>query len=160
MSEATQRWSVFEPEFYRDGILRDIYVLKTQLQDWAAALNFVAGRSRFEFTGAWQGTSLPSDIERLFPTGPESEVTTLSVDLCGVQVNCHFFTTDEIEFDIDPAEVCAPSKLDGLFAFMKGLASSVGKEVILTPDNMPKIVIFRIRPGAEEIEHIPCGGFF
>jgi len=159
MNQATQQWTVFEAEFYRDGSLRDIYVLDTQLQDWAAAANFIARRYRFEFTGAWQEASFPSDIERLFPTDPESPLTTLSLDVSGVRVNGHFFTAHEIEFDLDPAEVSDPSRLDGLFAFMKGLASAVGKDVLLTPENMREIAIFRFRSGADQIEHVPFGGF-
>jgi hypothetical protein len=75
-----------------------------------------------------------------------------------VRVNCHFFTTEETEFDLDPAEVSDPAKLDGLFKFMKGLASAVVKDVVLTPESMPQIAIFRCRPGAKRIEHIPFGG--
>jgi hypothetical protein len=159
MNQATQRWEDFEAEFYRDGSLRDIYVLDTQLQDWCAAANFIARRYRFEFTGGWQEAIFPRDIGQLFPTGPERQLTALSLDVSGVRVNCHFFTADEIEFDLDPAEVSDPSRLDGLFAFMKGLASAVGKDVLLTPENMREIAIFRCHPGADQMEHVPFGGF-
>lgn len=159
MSEAAQRWSVFESEFYRDGSLRDIYVLNTHLQDWATAVKFVAGRYAFHLSGAWQGTLFPPGIEPLFPTGPESQLTALSFDVGGVRLNCHFFAVDEIEFDLDPAEVSDPSRLDGLLAFMKGLSNAVGKDVLLTPENMRDFAIFRCRPGAEYIEHVPLGGF-
>lgn len=73
-------------------------------------------------------------------------------------MNCHFFAVEQIEFDLDPAEVSDPSRLEGLFAFMKGLASAVGKDVLLTPENVPSIVIFRCRPGATHVEHVPFGG--
>jgi hypothetical protein len=86
-------------------------------------------------------------------------LTSLSLDVGGVRVNSHFFATDEIEFDLDPAEVGAPARLDGLFAFMKGLANAVGKDVLFTPENMREIPIFRCRPGAEQVEHVPFGGF-
>jgi hypothetical protein len=59
MNKATHRWDVFEAEFYRDGSLRDIYVLDTQLQDWDAAANFIARRYRFKFTGGWQEATFP-----------------------------------------------------------------------------------------------------
>lgn len=63
MSQATQRWDVFEAEFYRDGSLRDIYVMDTQLQDWNAAVNFVARRYRFWFTDGRQEASFPTTRE-------------------------------------------------------------------------------------------------
>lgn len=159
MNQATRRWDIFKAEFYRDGSLRDIYVLDTQLRDWNAAAKFIAQRYRLEFTGGWKEATFPTDIGQLFPTSPDSQLTALSFDVEGVRVNCHFFTTDEIEFDVDPAEVNEPSRLDALFAFMKELATAVGKDVILTPENMREIAIFRCRPEGDQVEHIPFGGF-
>jgi hypothetical protein len=159
MSQATEQWKAFEAEFFQDGSLRDIYVLDTQLQDWRAAAEFINRQYKFEFTGPWQEANFPRDLKRLFATSQESGMTSLFLDVSGVRVTSHFFTIYEIEFDIDPAEVTDPFKLDRLFAFMKGLASAVGKDVILTPENMPDIAIFRCRPGADQIEHIPFGGF-
>ncbi|MFO0674814.1 MAG: hypothetical protein U0235_35225 [Polyangiaceae bacterium] len=42
---------------------------------------------------------------------------------------------------------------------MSGLANAVGKDAILTPESMPKIAIFRARPGTDRIEHLPFGDF-
>jgi hypothetical protein len=48
MSEAMERWRVFEPEFYRDGSLRDIYVLNTKRSAWFVRLYMVVAG-----TGEW-----------------------------------------------------------------------------------------------------------
>jgi hypothetical protein len=39
------------------------------------------------------------------------------------------------------------------------LAEAVGKDVVLTPENMRETVIFRCRSGVHPIEHTPFGGF-
>ena len=36
---------------------------------------------------------------------------------------------------------------------------AVGKDVVLTPENMPETAIFRCRPGVDRIEYTPFGGF-
>jgi len=41
---------------------------------------------------------------------------------------------------------------------MKGLADALGKDVVLTPENMPEIIILRYSPGADMV-YTPFGGF-
>ncbi len=83
----------------------------------------------------------------------------LSVRFAGVLANCHFFTPEEVEFDIDPRDVTGQEQLDALFAFMRCLVSAVGKEAILTAENCPDIVVFRVRPDGLEVEYQPFGGW-
>ena len=154
-----QTWKTFADEFYRDGSLRDIYVFDVRLEDWTAVARFIVGQGyRIEFSGAWTQPTFPSDMARLFLSGPESELTLLSIDVSGVQICCHFFSQDEIEFDLDPDDVQDGSRLAALFEFMKGLADALGKDVVLTPENIPDIVIFRCSPGADMV-YTPFGGF-
>lgn len=80
------------------------------------------------------------------------------MDVSGIQLNCHFFTVVEIEFDLDPRKIVDPGKLDSVFDFMRGMANAVGKDVVLTLENHPQHVIFRCRPGSIRIEH--TGGPF
>jgi hypothetical protein len=158
MKPATENWSRFAPEFYQEGSLRDIYVFNAQLEDWNKVIRFIVGRYRIAFSGAWTQTEFPQQISCLFPEGPDSELTTRTVDVAGVRVHCHFFTEEETEFDLNPGEVVDPVRLGSVFEFMQGLASAVSKDSVLTPENMPEIVIFRCRPGLGTIEHTPCGG--
>lgn len=160
MNQATEQWKSFAPEFYRDGSLRDIYVFNTLLDDWINVARFIVDQGyRISFSGAWTESAFPPDIGTLFPTGPESELTLLSIDVSRVYINCHFFSPQEIEFDLNPAEMSDSAKLAAIFDFMSGLANAVGKDVVMTPENMREIVIFRFRPGADRVEHRPFGGF-
>ena len=160
MNQATEQWETFAGEFYRDGSFRDIYVFETTAEDWSRLGSFlVAEKYKIRFSGAWSNASFPDDVGQLFPSGPESALTVLTIDVSGVLVNCHFFSQEEIELDLDPAEVDGPSKLDAIFCLMRGLANALGKEVLLTPENMREIAIFRCGPQTAVVEHTPFGGF-
>jgi len=76
-----------------------------------------------------------------------------------VQANCHFFTVEEIEFDIDTREVKGQQELNALLEFMRCLAHATDKEAVLTAENMPEIVILRVRPGRTPIEYQEFGGW-
>jgi hypothetical protein len=159
MSDIGNRWELFAKEFYCDGSLRDIYVLNTELQHWDAAARFIEGRYMLEFAGGWTGSQFPSGVARLFPKAADDPPTGLTIEVGSVRVVCHFFTIDEIEFDVNPADVGDVSSLADLFGFMSGLAEAVGKDVLLTPENCRDIPIFRFRPGVDSVCHVAFGGF-
>jgi hypothetical protein len=159
MTSSADKWDTFKAEFYRDGSLRDIYVFATGPEDWRRLAEHVAVNYPFRFSGAWWGQSFPESLSSLFSSGPESVLTTLSIDVGSLILNCHFFAEDEIELDLDPAEVDTPAKLEVLFGFMRSLARALEKEVFLTPENMREIRIFRTSPLTEHIHHTKFGGF-
>jgi len=70
-----------------------------------------------------------------------------------MRVNCHFFTREEIELDIEPSEVDSEARCLSLLAFIKGIAERVGKDVIMTPENMQETVLLRYRAGEGRFEH-------
>lgn len=144
---APPSWDLVAEDFRPDGALRDIYVLDTDISLWGRALAYVASRyEHVRFSGAWSGPDLPRDAATLFPTDPDAELTSMFIDVSGVQLTCHFFTTDEIELDLDPADVTDPGRLDAVIEFMQGLSDAVGKDVLLTYENMQNAVILRCRP--------------
>ena len=149
-------WENVQCEFAFDGSWRDIYVLNVGLAAWNRMLNGLkAAKYDLIYYQDGQPEELPARPEDAFSlTGEINRL--LRVHFCGVVANCHFFTPDEIEFDIDPREVLGQKQLDALFGFMQCLAQSVGQDAVLCPENMPEIVIFRIRAGAASVEY--CSG--
>jgi len=136
-------WGAVQEEFAFDGSWRDIYVLNTDMLAWQRMLDGLrTARYDLSYFRESKAAELPSCAEEPFPLEGECN-RRLSARFCGVLANCHFFTKDEIEFDIDPREVFGQSQLDGLFGFMRCLAESVGKDAILCPENCSKIVVFR-----------------
>jgi hypothetical protein len=101
---------------------------------------------------------LPTSAADAFPRTGECN-RRLSVWFAEVLANCHFFTAEEIEFDIDPRDVKGQRELNALFDFMRCLAQATDKDVVLTAENMPEIVIFRISPGQAAIQYHAFGGW-
>jgi hypothetical protein len=151
-------WETVAPEFASDGSWRDIYVFDVDLQAWQRALDALR-QARYElvYHSAGAVTELPTAAADAFPAEGEAD-RMLSVKFAGVQANCHFFTRDEIEFDIDPREVQGQTQLDALLAFMRLLADATGKDAVLTPENCPEIVVFRRRPNQSGVEYHEFGG--
>jgi hypothetical protein len=152
-------WDAVREEFaFDDGSWRDIYVLGTDMATWQRMLDGLraAGYDMAYFRDL-QPTELPAEAKQAFPP-PDECNRLLSVRFAGVLANCHFFTPEEIEFDIDPREVKGQEQLDALLGFMHCLAEAAAKEAILTAENCPEIVILRVRPGQSAVEVQAFGG--
>jgi hypothetical protein len=152
-------WESVRDEFVFDGSWRDIYVLNTDMAGWQRMLDGLrAAQYEVSYFRENKLAELPHRAQDAFPLEGWCD-RLLSVRFCGVLANCHFFTPDQIEFDIDPREVASQAQLDGVLGFMHSLAESVGQDAILCPENWSGIAIFRVRPGSPMVEHRPCGGF-
>ena len=106
-------------------------MLETSAKDWQALLAYTE-----QFPRSYSYDSVPKDLadaERLFDDRDRSHL--LSVKLGTVLANCHFFSHNEIEFDIDPREIDSPAAHILVLEFMEGLAAAIGKPVRLTPEN-------------------------
>jgi hypothetical protein len=149
------KWDAVRGEFdLDDGSWRDIYVFDTKMADWQQMLDSLrASPYQVQYFRNREPAELPNAAAEAFPLPDECD-RMLSVTFSGVLANCHFFTEDEIEFDIDPREVKGQAELDALFGFMHLLADSVGKEAVLSPENFRQVVIFRVRPGGVAVEWV------
>jgi hypothetical protein len=130
-------WPRMRDFFAWDGSWRDLYVLGTSVGEWNCL--FDALRScewRVEFQEAGEKRALPKSATDCFASEERSAM--LSILVGGVSMNCHFFTPDEIEFDLDPREVDGQSSLDSLAAFMSFVARATRKTVLLTYENCPE----------------------
>ena len=106
--------------------------------------------ARFEVRGTslLQGQlAIDADEKRLREASPKPARVRLSAEgihrrplldlnVEGIHVICHFFTPDEIEFDIDTRDVKGDSEIAALQEFMRRLGCAVGRPVLLTPGNM------------------------
>src|SRR5436305_1204563 len=92
-------WSLQKTDFEPDGSLRDVYVLGTTIDDWKNAISFIL-RGPFEakLLRDEVAQTVPAEIESLF--GTTSNLLRFAVH--GVELACHFFTVEEIEFDFVP----------------------------------------------------------
>jgi hypothetical protein len=150
-------WEAVRDVFAVDGGLRDIYVFDTGMDDWQRMLEQLdaAGYQLRSFRDG-QPTELPTNAAEEFSDRNECS-RMLSVFFDGVQANSHFFSPEEIEFDLDPREIRAQEQLDAIIRFMHFLANTTEKESVLTPENGRANVVFRVRPHDSNVEYAPPG---
>ena len=146
---------ILKDVFYRDGSLRDIYVLETTSGDWQKLITFLESAD-YRVTFGVDGVKrpLPTEFSEIQKHMGEV-VQLLSIYVEGVRLNCHFFWIEDIELDLLPNEVDTETKAEAIFRFMMEVGQLLEKEVILTPENGREFVIVRYNPKLNEIEYIP-----
>lgn len=147
-------WKQYQKEFEWDGSFRDIYIFGTSLDDWQKLLDFIrTGQYTFEYKVDNKPAGLPQQAALMFEK--ESDRGLMSINIGNLLLNCHFFMTDEIEFDLDPREVKGEKDLVELFTFLRQLCRITNKQTVLTSENVPGLWIFRFTPGITEPEYQP-----
>lgn len=134
--------------FEVDGSLRDLYVLHTTIADWQMLLDHLkAAPYRISYTLDGNVAELPAQVGDIFAARHLS-APLLSILLEGMQLNCHFFTAEQIEFDLDPRQVTTEARYEALLRFIVDLGHVLGRRLILTEENAPEAVWFDLPIGA------------
>jgi hypothetical protein len=143
------RWADLKRALRVDGWLRDIYVEGTDVSEWQRAYDYVRHPVA---DGVAEAAShpdrLPDDIAAVFAL-QNTLGARLDLGIGNVGINCHFFTESATEFDINPAGVASPADARTLLTFMEGLASAVGRNVMLTGDSQPHQLWLTFDPSAK-----------
>ncbi len=147
-------WNLVSKSFVDDGSLRDIYVQNTSINDWDALLSGLKNyQPQLKIEWDNQFGQWPDNASVIFDESNEF-VTTMKIDASGILINCHFFSKEEIEFDIDPKDVTEQSDLDALCEFMRMVGKVVEKPAILTPENFQDKPIILFNPETNELNFI------
>lgn len=132
--------------FYVDGSLRDIYILGTTKQDWQKLLAFLRASSYLvEFIVAGKARTLPENIEEVFAL-VKKHGGMMRVDERSLALHCYFYTDSEIEFDLDPRAITTEEQLSRLLNFIRAIGNLLNKPVILAPENVSRVALFRFDP--------------
>jgi hypothetical protein len=128
------RWSEVAEFFSWDGSWRDIYVAGADASAW---MRFLAAIPAWNLPYTYQenGESAPFPPTRLPFVGEPERSARLELSVGGATLNCHFFTEDEIELDLDPREVCARGSVDDIVSFMSQVSELVQLPAVLTSEN-------------------------
>lgn len=149
------RWETCRRNFEPDGALRDIYVNATGIEDWRALFEVLRRDYDLEFLVDGVPREIPATIDDIFEMrGAASPILRISAG--GICVVCHFFTTDEIEFDIDPREVTSQSALDELFGFLRRVGDTLSRPVILTYEGDEHHPFISYEPSRREFKYHEC----
>lgn len=148
----TTLWDDCKEAFREDGSLRDIYVQGTSLEDWDRFYGFLLDCG-FSLTFARNGepAKLPSQAAEALQDPNSTHNLMIGVE--NLTLNCHFFTEEEIELDVDPREVHSQSELDLVLGFMRNLGKCLSKEVILTAENFKDLVWFQYLPESDQMHY-------
>ncbi len=130
-------WDQLRDDFIPDGALMDIYVENTKLEQWREFLHWLHGEPyRTEYCYGEQFRSLPLDPEELFQQRELMHL--IRIDVGGFWLHCHCFTIEEIELDLDPADINNAGQMEKLVRFLAQLAKAVNADVILTHENLKR----------------------
>lgn len=147
-------WELVSADFEPDGALRDICIRNTTIADWQAVIDVLTTHvPALEYRMAGEAVDPPADISKLFRRQPDDLGFDLYVPMGMATLNCHFFTEDEVEFDLDPREM-KPEFLATLVDFLRLLGEATTKPVLLTMENMPEAVIMRFEPTTGKVEYV------
>jgi hypothetical protein len=137
-----------QAELKPDGSLRDIYIYQANSSVWKNFISLVKGSElNNEF---WHGENeipLPTNFEEI-KSLQNTDPTTLKLFIeGGIQINCHFFTEEEIEMDVAPNDIGEKSKFDSLVSFLRWLSKELKVNIHFTHENSPKEEIMVIEYG-------------
>lgn len=150
-------WAQIASDFKWDGSLREIRVPGTSVADWQHFLDALRRIApSFTFTIDKEAADLPILAEEALACR-QTASPLLSFQAGDVRLNCHFFSADEIELDLDPRDVTGDIQLAALADLMGWMADTIGRLVVLTSENLPAAVIAGRSPGALEAVWWPPG---
>ncbi len=146
------RWKICQQDFKFDGAWFDIYVFEITIKDWQSLFNVLQTSYEFSYSIDGELQQLPKQIKEVFLVRKSADPA-LSFPVGKILVNCHFFSENEIEFDIDPREVNSQIDLDALLIFLQQVGNAVHRPVILTPENGPKHPIISYEPELGRLQY-------
>jgi hypothetical protein len=121
-------WSLYQREFLKlPGSLRDIYINDTTIGDWRSLWAWlISSGFRLSYSVDGEHKDLPEDPQDALALR-KTAATLLSINVGEIRVNCHFFSTGTIEFDIDPRQVASDETLDALCRISLGAEQRIAK---------------------------------
>jgi hypothetical protein len=147
-------WSTCRTDFECDGGLLDIYVHDVTIEQWRTIFDALQANYRLTFSVDNEIRQLPVAVDDAFALR-ESANPALYFHVGRVLVGCHFVWDEEIEFDIDPAEVTSQQTLDDLLSFIRLIGDTIGCLVTLTHENNEAHPFIAYDPGRKDFDYLP-----
>ena len=150
------RWDAVKEEFAWDGSLRDIYIAPATVDDWAAIWPLLREYPLAEFSVDSQKQPAPATVQEVFALRAFGNPM-LRLKAGSVRIVFHFFSTGEIECDIDPREIKSQPDLDALLAFVQQMGDKTGKGAIITPENSREEPFITYDPQTQDFHRAAIG---
>lgn len=141
-------WSALKKEiYYRDGSLRDIYVLQTTFEDneqWVNLVNEQYAIKWFNGLTQQEEQKINFEVVKGYLNGGHDLCSSAHVFIDKVQINNHFFIVNKIETDISPNEINSIHDHEKIIKYMVAVSMRLGKPVVLTPENEQEKILIRV----------------
>lgn len=154
-------WNHLKNKIYAwDGGWLDIYIHHTTSSDWEKWIRHV--NQHYEID--WYNGRAEKDESKIdftviqeYWAGNSELISTARIFIGPIQLNAHFFEEGTIENDIDPREFKSIDDHHMLIRYLKGISKVLEKEVTVTPENCPEIILMRVKGEVIEItaDHEP-----
>ncbi|MEI9943768.1 MAG: hypothetical protein WDN26_06050 [Chitinophagaceae bacterium] len=143
----TDWYKIKEAIYYSDGSWRDIYVLDTTQDDWSKWVDLLNQKYSIEFYNGQTQQTEPSINKQVVFGHWERKTDFLNgatIKLENIAVKCHFFTTQEIENDIDPREIETIEDHYRIVNYLIDISKLLNKTVILTAENQRDLIYITV----------------
>lgn len=142
-------WDRCRKDFEPDGALRDIYVHGTTIAQWRAVFDVLRANCALEYSVDGSLQPVPATVEAVFSLRGTASAS-LHFRVGGILVACHFFTTEEIEFDVSPREINSQATLDELLGFMRLIGDLLDRPVVMSHENDALHPFLTYEPGSRK----------
>lgn len=141
-------WSFLKNNiYYRDGSLRDLYILHTDRTDWRKWIAYVNEHYKLEWFNGEKGINenkIDFKVIEAYWNNEHDLCSIAKVYVDTIQVNAYFSEDAEIENDIDPKEFNSIEDHHKLVKLMSDLSKLINKMVILTPENEQATILIKV----------------
>lgn len=148
-SRMTNNWEEIKWIFEPDGTLRDIYVENVDIEDWKNLIDYLNANHILKY-GPSDENQIINKIDKhyliqlLTDVTGKLELKTVAIIIDDIIINTHFFTVDEIEFDIEPEEINSVDNYEKVLSFMNEISRILNKQLILTGENQIKFPLVTV----------------
>lgn len=149
MSSTIPDWDEFQEELeFLNGSLIDIVAVNADADTWPAALDLL-----FKESDIWI-LSRGGEILAVAPPRNYTEVEILKLNSTitgkfffgAIQLNCHFFSTDDLELDADPRQIATEDAYHKLVDICGSLARRIGREIRICAEGIHESPIATLKP--------------
>jgi hypothetical protein len=150
-------WKAVQHLFEWDVALLDVYVFNADADLWQRLLDALRTSGYgLDFHVDGDVGVLPEHAAQVFALRQEAD-TCLSVWAGDLRINFHFFTLEQIEFDIDPRDVNETS-LSDLLVFLRYIGLHLQRRVVLTPEGAEDLTLLAYEPEGNRWEYTALSG--
>ena len=132
------RWSDVQKEWEPDGGLRDVYVHGTTEADWQGVVDAICSEDwAWSYSEDGERHPMPDSVGEIFNRRGTVATLWAIMPVSGIQINCHFFGSEEIEFDLAPTDVVGQTELDVVVQFALLIGRASGKPASVCYESWP-----------------------